>query len=147
LFTLIACSPQLLPTGHMVVPELSCARRWEPGPRGMWRSRIYRGPWWQELEPRGMQRSRSCPMPGDGSRGHGACGGPRAVTVPELSCARRREPRDTLAGAPVLPFVFDLKLVRGGTRCLGYRHRRPRSFITNIVTSNHSCNQLYPVDL
>jgi hypothetical protein len=111
-------------------------------------------------------------VPRDGSRGHGARGGPRAavgpgggswshearggprvvlcretgaratehmvvpelpwalvagagamrhVTALELPYARRREPRDTQACSPILPFVFDLKLVCGGTRFSGYQ--------------------------
>jgi hypothetical protein len=126
--------------------------------------------------PRGTWRSRSCAVPGDGSRGHGARGGPgaatgpgggswsheahggpgavlcqetgaeatghvavlelpqalvvgagamRHVTAPELPCARRREPRDTLACAPVLSFIFDLELVREGIRSSGYRQTAP----------------------
>jgi hypothetical protein len=72
--------------------------------------------------------------PGGGSWSHEARGGPGAVlcqeagagatghvAVPELPCARRREPRDTQACAPVLSFVFNLKLVRGVTRSSGYR--------------------------
>jgi hypothetical protein len=70
LFTLIAHSPQLLPTGHVAASELSCARRWELEPWGhvavpepscarrrelgsqsTWRSRSCHGPWWRELEP------------------------------------------------------------------------------------------------
>jgi hypothetical protein len=34
------------------------------------------------------------------------------VTDSELPCARSREPWDTRTCAPVLPFVFDLKLIR-----------------------------------
>jgi hypothetical protein len=32
-------------TGLVAVPELLCARRRKPGPRGTWRFRSYRGPW------------------------------------------------------------------------------------------------------
>jgi hypothetical protein len=71
-------SPQ--PTEHVVVLELSCARRRELGPRGTWRSRSCRGPWW--WEPRGTRRSWSYPVLGDGSWGHRACGNPEAAAGP-----------------------------------------------------------------
>jgi hypothetical protein len=143
--------PQLLPTGHMAalelscgrrrelepwehvtVLELSCARRRKPRPRGTWRSRSYRGPWWQELEPQGTCWSRSCPVLGDGSRGHGArdglgaaagLGGRRwsheARDGSELPCARRREPWDTRACAPVLSFVLTWSLYTGASSLQG----------------------------
>jgi hypothetical protein len=38
----------------------------------------------------------------------------RHMTAPELPYTRRQEPQDTQACAPVLSFVFDLKLVREG---------------------------------
>jgi hypothetical protein len=43
----------------------------------------------------------------------------RHVVAPELPYARSRESWDTRVCAPVLPFVFDLKLVRGGIRSSG----------------------------
>jgi hypothetical protein len=45
-------------------------------------------------------------------------GAMRHVVALELPCARRWEPRDMRACAPVLSFIFDLKLIRGGTRSL-----------------------------
>jgi hypothetical protein len=58
-------------------------------------------------------------VPGDGSRGHGhvavaklpralvaVAGATRHMVAPELPCARRWEPWDTQAFAPVLSFVF-----------------------------------------
>jgi hypothetical protein len=45
----------------------------------------------------------------------------RHVAAPELPYAKSREPRDTRACASVLPFVFDLKLLRGGIWSSGYR--------------------------
>jgi hypothetical protein len=70
-------------------------------PRGTWQPRsclVSGGGSWS---PGGMWRSQSCPMPGDKSRGHGACGSPGAtvgpvagvgamthVAVSELACAR-----------------------------------------------------------
>jgi hypothetical protein len=60
-----------------------------------------------------MWRLWSCPVLGDESRGHGAHGNPGAVlcqetgggamghvAVPELSCARRREPGPRARGGP-----------------------------------------------
>jgi hypothetical protein len=61
--------------GHVAVPELSHARRHEPGPQGTWRSQSCREPWWRELEPQDTWQSQSYPVTGDGSRGHGARGG------------------------------------------------------------------------
>jgi hypothetical protein len=87
LFTLIARSLLLLPTGHMAVPELSCATRREPRPHDTWRSRSCHGLWWRELEPWGTWRLWSCPVSRDGSRGTH-----RHVAVPEL-------PRALVAGA------------------------------------------------
>jgi hypothetical protein len=76
--------------------------------------------------PGGTWRSRSCPVPGPGAGATGyvavlelaralvaGVGATRHVAAPELPCARRWEPRDTWACAPVLPFIFDLELVRG----------------------------------
>jgi hypothetical protein len=73
-----------------------------------------------------------CQEMGAGATGHVAvpelpralvagAGAMRHVAAPELPCARRWEPRDMRACAPVLSFIFDLKLVRGGTRSSGYR--------------------------
>jgi hypothetical protein len=59
LFTLIAHSPQLLPTGHVAASELSCARRRELGSQSTWRSQSYHGPWWRELEPRRTRGPRA----------------------------------------------------------------------------------------
>jgi hypothetical protein len=71
-------------------------------------------------------------MPGVGATGHVAvpelpralvagAGATRHVIASELPCARRWEPRDTQACVPVLSIVFDLELVCGGTRSLGYQ--------------------------
>jgi hypothetical protein len=48
-------------------------------------------------------------------------GATRHVAALELPYVRRWEPRDTRACAPVLSFIFDLELVRGGTRSSWYR--------------------------
>jgi hypothetical protein len=45
----------------------------------------------------------------------------RHVVAPKLPCARKWEPQETRACAPVLPFIFDLKLIRGGIWSSGYR--------------------------
>jgi hypothetical protein len=65
-----------------------------------------------------------CPEMGAGATGHVAVSGggatvTRHVAAPELPCAVRWEPRDTRACAPLLPCVFDLKLVREGIRSSG----------------------------
>jgi hypothetical protein len=91
-------------TRHAAVPELSYARS-----RG---HRACGGP-------------GAAVGPGGRSWSHKACDGPRTVmcqetgagatrhvAAPKLPCARTREPRDTWACAPVLPFIFDLKLIR-----------------------------------
>jgi hypothetical protein len=44
----------------------------------------------------------------------------RHVAAPELPCARRWVPWDMWACAPVLCFIFNLELLRGGTWSLGY---------------------------
>jgi hypothetical protein len=51
-------------------------------------------------------------------------GATRHMVASELPCARIWEPRDIWACAPVLSFIFDLELVRGGTRSSGYRQHR-----------------------
>jgi hypothetical protein len=77
-----------------------------------------------------------CPKTGAGSTGHmavpelpralaaGATAMRHAVAL-ELPCARGRELRDTRACAPILPFVFDLKLICGGVRSSGYQQWPP----------------------
>jgi hypothetical protein len=176
LFTLIARSPQLLPTGHVAVPELSCARRREPGPRdvavpelpralvaGVGATRHMAAPELpyagrcESCDTRACGGDRAVAGPGGGSWSHEARGGPRVVpcpetgagatghvavpelpralmagaramrhaAAPELPSARRREPRGMRVCVPVLPFVFDLKLVCGGTRSSGYRQWPP----------------------
>jgi hypothetical protein len=52
-------------------------------------------------------------------------GATRHVMALEQPCARRWEPQDTRACAHVFPFIFDLKLIRGGTRSSGYRQWPP----------------------
>jgi hypothetical protein len=80
----------------------------------------------------GGPRAVPCQEMGAGATGHVAvpelslvlvagAAATRYVVAPELPCARRREPQDKRACEPVLPFVFDLKLVSGGIRSLGYR--------------------------
>jgi hypothetical protein len=81
-------------TMHVMVLELPYARRWEPRPQGHVAV--------SEL-PRAL-------VAGAGAMRHAA--------ALELPCARRWEPRDMRACAPVLSFIFDLKLIRGGTRSL-----------------------------
>jgi hypothetical protein len=119
--------------GHMEVPELSCVRRREPGSWGTWLSQSYHGPLWRELLPRGMWQLQSYPVPGDGSRrtsGHvvvlelpwalvAGAATTRHVAAPEQPCAKGWVLRDTRACVPILPFVFDLKLVHGGIRSSG----------------------------
>jgi hypothetical protein len=103
-----------------------------PGARGGPRAAAGPGGGSWSHEARGSPGAVLCQETGDGATGHVAvpellrtlvagAGATRHVTAPELPCAKRRESWDTRACAPVLPFVFDLKLVRGGTRSSGYR--------------------------
>jgi hypothetical protein len=107
-----------------VVSELSCARRREPGPRGGPRAAAGSGGGSWRHEARGGPGAVLCPETGVGAMGHVAIpelswalvAGARAMrhtAALELPCARRREPQDTRACVPILPFVFDLKLVCG----------------------------------
>jgi hypothetical protein len=79
-------------------------------------------------------RSQSWPVPGVGAGAIGHVAAPelsralvvgaeamRHVGAPGLPYAKRWELRGTRACAPVLSFIFDLELVRGGIRSLGYQ--------------------------
>jgi hypothetical protein len=107
-------------------------------------------------KPRGTWRPQCCPEPGAGAQAAGTRGDPGAapirerepelrghVVAPELPRARSGSPsrgdtwrRQSCSQPGSGSRCLDLKLVRGGTRSSGYRHREP---IIHIVR-NHSCD-------
>jgi hypothetical protein len=85
-------------------------------PRGTWQPCSYPvlggGTW----SPGGTWRSRSCPVSGDGSRGHVACGSPRAALCQETGAGATGHvvvselPRALVAGAGATRHVTALEL-------------------------------------